>query len=325
MPTTTSPARPLALSLAPLSLALTLSFGCSAADPGEADEGLSESAVVTASKTFLVPVDERARQLCRDEMNRHYCTAAAAQRAAKACAGKIGARVAADPCATTGGAPGPGCVRTETVAEPCSGSAPVYPTAASCEAPRARSCQFYSACLEPTRPCGDDGYALGYGERYCYAFKNTRFSAKGEQWRDGVMMCLQEELVSHLKATGPVGGRGSDAVCRDIHDFAFASHPGCYTRPGRSICFLPPTDIAAVFSTIGLEAALDPRTQRQMREVVGTCVVQTARWLFGRVATGTVGDSSPDLADEGLSEPTETLRASHAFWAAKADTLGLAR
>ena len=32
------------------------------------------------------------------------------------------------------------------------------------------SCDFYPKCLEATSPCGQSGYALGYGNKYCLRF-----------------------------------------------------------------------------------------------------------------------------------------------------------
>ena len=32
-------------------------------------------------------------------------------------------------------------------------------------------CRFYSSCMEERIPCGDSGYALNYGKRYCEAFE----------------------------------------------------------------------------------------------------------------------------------------------------------
>ena len=35
-------------------------------------------------------------------------------------------------------------------------------------------CTFYSSCVEDQIPCGDLGYALNYGKRYCEAFAAHR-------------------------------------------------------------------------------------------------------------------------------------------------------
>ena len=33
-----------------------------------------------------------------------------------------------------------------------------------------RDCDFYVDCLEKHIPCGDNGYALGFGDRLCHRF-----------------------------------------------------------------------------------------------------------------------------------------------------------
>lgn len=41
----------------------------------------------------------------------------------------------------------------------------------SCEAMAVSgNCDFYSQCVEKRVPCGPDGYALGYGGKYCIKF-----------------------------------------------------------------------------------------------------------------------------------------------------------
>ena len=44
------------------------------------------------------------------------------------------------------------------------------------------NCSFYDVCIEAVTPCGSDGYAEGYGEKYCVRFGdpeyNDRFNEK---------------------------------------------------------------------------------------------------------------------------------------------------
>jgi hypothetical protein len=302
-------------------VALVPFAGCASANGGETDD-VSGASLASSTKTFIVPVDTRARLLCHDEINRFYCNDTSARAAAAACAAKLGATASSDPCTTQSGVVGAGCMRYETQSGACVASAPVYPTAASCAHVRPKSCHFYSACLETQEPCGNDGYAIGFGERYCYAFKNANFSAKGEAWRDNVMECLQKELVPQLSASPTL-------ACTALTDFAFASHPACYTEPGHSICYLPPRDLASVFATIGLGEALKLRTLDQMRRVVGTCIGQLGHRIFlGRDASAMLSPSSFAIeatkvrAEEATAEE---LQASYDFWAAKAEELGVSQ
>ena len=272
---------------------------CSAAVPSE---GANVSEAVTSStRTFLVPVDARARTLCRDEVNAYYCDANAANSAIQTCLTKIGASGGSDVCAKND----PRCMRTETYAEPCIGtSSPVYPDVVACESPRPQNCSFYSACVEHQTSCGEQGYALGYGEKYCTAFKNiTGLTSTGVAWRDSVMHCLQEELV-------PMAEPQSTATCDEIIDTAFASHPVCYTKPEHSICFLPPSDTLAVLSTIGGSELLTARSRKQILATIGACLGQIGHAIFSfgtsaRTVTPTL-DSRPMTLDE--------LQAHERFW-----------
>jgi len=242
------------------SSALSLSAAACGASPDDA--AATSEAIVSYEKTFLVSTDERARVACRAEIDAYYCTAADAIAAEQRCAARVGARAAS-------------IVRGERVTEACAGDAPIYPSAATCLAPRPRSCAFYAACVDRETPCGESGYALGYGERYCTAFKNvTTFTPKGAAWRDSVMLCLQEELV-------PFTQPGSAATCDTILETAFDSHPRCYTKPEHSICFLPPSDIFAIVSTIGGTELLTARSRKQILTTITTCIGQIGGRLFG--------------------------------------------
>jgi hypothetical protein len=95
------------------------------------------------------------------------------------------------------------------------------------------NCAFYSSCIEPQTDCGEGGYALGYGEKYCTRYLlDTHFSPAGVAWKTNVMHCLQESLV-------PLASESPAPTCDTVLNDAFDSHPHCYTE-GPSICFLPP-------------------------------------------------------------------------------------
>jgi hypothetical protein len=256
----------LALLLAPLGLA-----GCGLSSDATTDDLKAKpKSTSTKTKVFLVPTTEAARTTCRDQINQFYCTNTSADVAAAACVAALGVDDAAE-C----GADGSGCLRYETVAETCTGTAPVYPTAASCKAPRHNNCSFYSACVETNIPCDEDGYSLGFGEKYCTGFKNASFSPKGDAWMVSVMYCLQKALVPYTMAAH------ASTSCADLQDFAFNSHPACYTKPGNSICFLPPSDVLTVLDVVGLNELFSARTLKQMAGVVKTCSRQLANELFG--------------------------------------------
>jgi hypothetical protein len=171
-------------------------------------------------------------------------------------------------CEVNAGAP------TATLDAPLGTSAPLAPhTAAACQHPARDDCSFYRSCLESSRPCGDDGYALAYGERLCYAFIEQRgsFSIEGQRWLGGVRSCLQEALVPMLHEPGS---------CRALLDDAYATHPDCYTAADNSICSLPAGDVLELASILG-EDLFSARALAQMRDVAHTCVLE----LFGFAPT----------------------------------------
>jgi hypothetical protein len=144
---------------------------------------------------------------------------------------------------------------------------------ATCDAPQPRDCSFYTQCLEPHVPCGPSGYALGFGDKYCNAFKQADLSPRGEAWVDSTMLCLEKQLVPYATSPGPA------ATCDQITEAAFASHAGCYTALPASICFLPPPDVLAVLRTIGADEIFTARTRTQVQSVAGTCAIQVGEKL----------------------------------------------
>jgi hypothetical protein len=166
-----------------------------------------------------------------------------------------------------------GCFELLTVNTPCPADGPIYPGASTCNAPVERTCAFYSACLEAAKPCGESGYAIGYGEKYCSRYDvDDRFSPQGIAWRDAVLHCLQVSLATELPKVGSM-------TCDAITTFAFDSHPRCYTA-GPSICFLPFSDITNVIGTIDGKDLLSLRSAKQMASVAATCVAELAGSIF---------------------------------------------
>jgi hypothetical protein len=254
------------LLLAPVSL---LTAGCSSA-PGD-DAARSSEALVSATTSYLLPVDDGVREACRGTWGQAYCDASGAQAAADACVSSYLAAGNHPSCANAAD----GCFQVLTQDTPCGGDAPIYagPTTSSCQAPVERTCAFYSQCLETAFPCGESGYAIGYGEKYCSRYDvEAGFSAAGVVWRNAVLHCLQEKLVPLLSET-------STLTCDGVTTFAFDSHPGCYTA-GPSICFLPPGDVYNVVKTIDGQDILSLRSAKQMAAVAGTCILQLGGAIF---------------------------------------------
>ena len=138
-------------------------------------------------------------------------------------------------------------------------------------------CGFYTRCLDAAHPCGPDGYARGYGAKYCHRFdsKADELSAAGDAWLNSTGACLQQALVPLLWQP--------DATCAQIRRRAFDSHPICYTggqgaRPtAPSICLLPDSDVRTIAETVDRKDALSPWGIEQEARVWRTCVKQRNR------------------------------------------------
>jgi hypothetical protein len=301
--------------LRPAASAVVVALGVAACAPGagSADEtvGRDSAALASHTRVFLVPTGGQARELCRAQINQYYCDEASAAQAVTDCLSTLPASDLDGACA----AGGPGCLREEEVDQTCAMNSEIYPTLASCAAPVPDNCAFYSACVEQNRPCGEDGYALGYGERYCTAFKNASFSPKGRAWMTSTMICLQRSLVPY---TTPLHSADS---CDTVMSAAFAAHPACYTQPSDSICFLPPLDALAVLHTIGVQELFASRTLNQIKSVIGTCLYQIAQQTFLGGLAGKSGSYA--VAPEPFGEATGEamvvpegleLTEQYAFW-----------
>ena len=271
-------------------------MGCSAAPDGS--EGGADESDLTATSTQvqLYARDDATRIACRDVTNRSFCSLEGATAKAEACTGSRAATAAH--------------LSAEVKSATCRKSAELYPTIASCAAPLTRHCGFYSACLERALPCGEEGYALGFGERYCTAFRNAALSDEGTAWATGVMGCLQRALVPRVAQAGSFATKPETAaLCTSVLEDAFASHPACYTDPAHSICFLPPGDLATVLSVIGAQELFTKRTSAQIAQTIGICLGQVTQaitsHLFGR--HGAIGTASPASLEE-LQDRERLLR-----------------
>lgn len=88
-------------------------------------------------------------------------------------------------------------------------------------------CSFYTECLEDKYHCGNDGYPVGYGNKYCSKFLEffDSFDTKGQEWVEKTLLCLKESLIDHVEDE-------EGLTCKNIYDLAFDSHPDCYVNSG---------------------------------------------------------------------------------------------
>ena len=140
-------------------------------------------------------------------------------------------------------------------------------------------CGFYIGCLENYYPCGEEGYAIGYGYKYCQKFtdEETRncMDNSGNEWINSTLLCLQQALVPIIESDDI-----NDMSCRSIKLDAFDSHSTCYTGGGGStpsapsVCFLPPSDVKCILSTIDTKDLVSPLGLKEDIETAKICVTQ---------------------------------------------------
>jgi hypothetical protein len=273
-----------------LLFASATSAGC-AVDQDDEDAAVAE--LSTEPRIAVLVQSDAARVSCR-EIGQHY-----------AC-GEANARKAASLC-------GAGANYTLlTMAGNCRKNERVYPSFASCTAPVSGTCAFYAGCLEKAFPCGETGYALGFGEKFCTGFRSTDLSEAGEQWKANTMMCLQRALVSRVSSAKAFAETAESAsTCSAVFDEAFASHPACYTDSRHSICDLPASDLVRISSTIGFREIVKARTSSQALSVAGLCAKQILSRIFSSVGVNKIAPSEGDVASPAfLAEQEEALR----FW-----------
>lgn len=286
-------ARTLALLTA---LVAVFTVGC-AVEPDVPADQQSEEALVS-TQTRVVPLDEDSRVACREAAAKIFCTEAEARTALESCSrgGKSGRAIVE---ARSGK-----CVK---------GLA--YPTIASCGTPLETDCSYYAACLEKAIPCGAEGYALGFGEKYCTAFRGAPLSPTGRKWAGRVMICLQRALApSVVEAASFAKAPASATQCKAVFDHAFASHPACYTSKDDSVCFLPPQDLLTVLDTIGLREILTVRTGKQLTSTAGICIGQITERIFGFGHSKMPGAREVSEAQQTAEPTREELEAMLAEW-----------
>ena len=139
-------------------------------------------------------------------------------------------------------------------------------------------CGFYIDCLEKYYPCGNEGYAISYGYKYCERFSDENFtncsSDKGDEWMDYTLPCLQEALVPIIETNT------NNLTCNKIKYYAFDSHSDCYTGGGGdvpngpSICFLPLDDVKCILNTIDTKDLLSPLGIKEDIQTAQVCISQ---------------------------------------------------
>lgn len=107
-----------------------------------------------------------------------------------------------------------------------------------CES-KTTSCDFYR-CVDKEMPCGNDGYLLGFGERFCRRFDKIldKLSPQGKSWFFTARQCLTEKILSIDKSSS----------CHEIEEKSYSDHKPCYIETG--YCDLSLRDKAHIMKVI---------------------------------------------------------------------------
>lgn len=90
-----------------------------------------------------------------------------------------------------------------------------------------KNCDYYPF-LESTINCGDKGYPMQFGNKYCKKYLDKIDSFKDKQWQNAVRKCLQN--VINIFVLNKITS-GSTITCEELDEYAFDSHVNCYTQP----------------------------------------------------------------------------------------------
>lgn len=123
------------------------------------------------------------------------------------------------------------------------------------------TCEYYQ-CQEQEYHCGEDGYLMHFGHRYCERFYqklNERLSPKGQEWIDQVKVCLQEKMEQFT----------DDHSCKKLKKLAYRSHSDCYLKA--NFCQLSLSDKQKIIRFLGPEL-FKFRTQKEGFQVLYHCL-----------------------------------------------------
>jgi hypothetical protein len=96
-------------------------------------------------------------------------------------------------------------------------------------APYVGSCEYYR-CREAIQPCGEKGYFMRFGYRYCTTFLTKlkpRVAPRQQDWLERVGTCLQQKVEEIPVITS----------CTLAKNLAIDSHVDCYMKTG--FCAMP--------------------------------------------------------------------------------------
>jgi hypothetical protein len=124
---------------------------------------------------------------------------------------------------------------------------------------------------------------MKYGHKYCEDFKRLEgrsSSTKLKQFVKNTRKCLQDSLKTFMR-------RFPNDSCARMTNYAFASHPNCYTNHNSPICMLNVADQTRVGAIVEARDLFTDRTKDQMIEVGRICapgmLARGAAWVIPRL------------------------------------------
>lgn len=125
--------------------------------------------------------------------------------------------------------------------------------------PEANSCDFY-LCKEMNDPCGNRGYWLAYGYKYCRIFltQTQHFPEASKDWMLKTRLCLQQSINHDTR----------ELSCAADREAAMDSHVHCYIDSG--FCDLSIKERAAIIWLLR-SAMIMPMTYVEGLEVEYQC------------------------------------------------------
>lgn len=127
------------------------------------------------------------------------------------------------------------------------------------------SCDYY-LCRERVQSCGETGYFLAYGYKYCtalFAKAAPKMSPSAAAWLERASVCLQESAETNAET----------ASCKDAETTAISSHANCYVQTG--FCEIPFVQRLEVLKVIYKEI-FDLQMLKQMQKTLELCADRTS-------------------------------------------------
>ena len=93
------------------------------------------------------------------------------------------------------------------------------------------------------------------------------YTEYGKLWNDSAMQCLQNKLVDYLEKASIY-----TPSCMELDQFAFDSHPSCYTQGKYSFCKLKAKDFYNILKVIRVKDIISKKGIKQVLKTAKMCI-----------------------------------------------------